>query len=134
MEVASWAQTPWQRHALVTSPLLGRWRIVEMELWNPEALNLLGPAQLVLERGGSGRMNFIAVELSLDHEPVERDGREGVEFTFDGFDEGDRVSGRGWAVLDGRQLRGRIFFHQGDDSAFVARRPAPVAPTCRRRA
>lgn len=109
-----------------SSPL-GRWRIVEMELWDREALDLLGPAQLALERGGSGRMNFIAVELSLDHEPAERDGHAGVEFTFDGFDEGDRVSGRGWAILDGQQLRGRILFHQGDGSAFVARRLAPVA-------
>ena len=105
-----------------TSQLMGRWRITEMELWEPEDLDLLGPAQFALERGGRGRMNFIAVDLVLDHQPAERDNRDGVEFTFSGSDEGDRVSGRGWAVLDGRKLRGRIYFHQGDDSGFVARR------------
>lgn len=105
-----------------TFPLIGRWRIIEMELWEPDALDLLGPAQITLERGGRGRMNFIAVDLLLDYQRARRDNRDGVEFTFDGSDEGDRVSGRGWAVLDGQQVRGRIYFHQGDDSGFVARR------------
>jgi hypothetical protein len=41
--------------------------------------------------------------------------------TWDGTDEGDRVSGRGWAQLepDG-SLRGHISFHAGDDSGFRA--------------
>lgn len=93
-----------------------------MELWELDDLDLLGPAQIALERGGRGRMNFIAVDLLLDYQLARRDNRDGVEFTFDGSDEGDRVSGRGWAVLDGQQLRGHIYFHQGDDSGFVARR------------
>lgn len=93
-----------------------------MELWEPEDLDLLGPAQIVLERAGRGRMNFIAVDLLLHYQLARRDNRDGVEFTFDGSDEGDRVSGRGWAVLDGQVLRGRIYFHQGDHSGFVARR------------
>lgn len=105
-----------------TSQLIGRWRITEMELWEPDDLDLLGPAQIVLERGGRRRMNFIAVALRLDYQLARRDNRDGVEFTFDGSDEGDRVSGRGWAALDGQKVRGRIYFHQGDDSDFVARR------------
>lgn len=93
-----------------------------MELWEPRDLDLPGPAQIVLERAGRGRMNFIAVDVELDHQHAKRDDRDGVEFTFDGSDEGDRVSGRGWAVLAGPVLRGRIYFHQGDHSRFVARR------------
>jgi len=44
-----------------------------------------------------------------------------VEFTWEGNDECDPASGRGWAVLeeDG-SLRGRIFFHHGNDSGFTA--------------
>lgn len=105
-----------------TSQLMGRWRITEMELWELDDLDLLGPAQIALEHSGRGRMNFISVDLLLDYQLARRDNRDGVEFTFDGSDEGDRVSGRGWAVLDGQQLRGHIYFHQGDDSGFVARR------------
>jgi hypothetical protein len=50
-----------------------------MELWEPDYLDLLGPAQIALERGGRGRMNFIAFDLVLDHQPAERDDRDGVE-------------------------------------------------------
>ena len=42
---------------------------------------------------------------------------------FQGSDEGDDVSGRGWPALspDGT-LEGHIYFHLGDDSAFRAER------------
>jgi len=53
--------------------------------------------------------------------PVERDGRIGVEFSWDGTDEGDQVSGRGWASLvDDATIAGHLFFHMGDDSGFRA--------------
>jgi hypothetical protein len=52
---------------------------------------------------------------------TERDGRTGVEFSWDGDDEGDQVSGRGWAVLvDDATLEGHLFIHMGDDSGFRA--------------
>ena len=64
-----------------------------VELWELDDLDLLGPAQIAIERGGRRRMNFIAVDLLLDYQLARRDNRDGVEFTFDGSDEGDRVSG-----------------------------------------
>jgi hypothetical protein len=97
-----------------------------MELWTSDDLDLLGPAQLTLTRDGGGTMRFIAVDVGLDYRVVQRDGHPAIDFTFDGIDEGDRVSGRGWAELTGDELHGRIFFHQGDDSAFTARRIADV--------
>jgi hypothetical protein len=52
---------------------------------------------------------------------VNRDGRPGVEFSWEGNDECDQASGRSWAVLeDDDSLRGRIFFQLGDDSGFTA--------------
>ena len=47
----------------------------------------------------------------------------GRGLTWEGFDEGDPVNGRGWTVVeeDG-SLRGRIYFHLGDDSGFRAER------------
>jgi hypothetical protein len=45
-----------------------------------------------------------------------------VDFTFDGFDGGDEVSGRGWARVDGGELKGWFAFHQGDESEFTARK------------
>jgi hypothetical protein len=44
-----------------------------------------------------------------------------VEFTWEGNDESDPASGRGWAVLEeGGSLSGHIYFHLGDDSGFRA--------------
>jgi hypothetical protein len=45
-----------------------------------------------------------------------------VDFTFEGFDEGDEVTGRGWAELNGGKLTGRIAFQQEDESGFVAKK------------
>jgi hypothetical protein len=107
-------------------PFVGRWRITEMELWAGEDLDLLGPARLTLSRDGAGEMSFVAAEVGLDYRVVERDGQPAIEFSFDGFDEGDHISGRGWAVFDSDVLRGCIFVHHGDESSFVARRDSNV--------
>jgi hypothetical protein len=104
-----------------------------MELWTAEDLDLLGPARLTLERDGLGDMRFLAIEAGLDYRVVQRDGRPGVEFSFDGSDEGDRISGRGWAVLEGDHLQGRIFLHHGDDSGFTAQRSERAARRGERR-
>lgn len=99
--------------------LAGWWRIVAMELWDADAIDLVGPGFIELDRNGLGSLGFIAVDGQLDWREVVRDGRPGVEFTWEGTDEGDPVTGRGWAVLtDENTLEGRIFFHLGDDSGF----------------
>ena len=76
-----------------------------------------------VDEDGLGELGFIAVAGELDCRVADRDGRPGVEFSWQGSDEGDDVSGRGWAALnpDGT-LEGHIYFHLGDDSAFRAER------------
>jgi hypothetical protein len=71
--------------------------------------------------GGDGFGSVRFIEGELDYRGVARDGRPGVEFSWEGHDEYDPASGRGWAVLnpDG-SLDGHIYFHLGDDSAFQA--------------
>lgn len=101
----------------------GRWRIVETELWDREDLDLVAPAFIEFDEDGTGTFGFIVVRGWADYREVSRDERPGVEFSWEGSDEGDQVSGRGWAVLeDDGSLRGRIFFHLGDDSGFTATR------------
>lgn len=52
---------------------------------------------------------------------MRRDGQQWVEFSWEGNDEGDQVSGRGWAQLaDDGTLDGHLYFHLGDDSSFHA--------------
>jgi hypothetical protein len=50
-----------------------------------------------------------------------------IEFTWQGFDEGDEVSGRGHASIGNGELHGHLYIHQGDDSAFRAARNTVVA-------
>jgi hypothetical protein len=99
---------------------LGRWRIVETEVWDQDALDLVVPAHITFGRDGLGEMEFIAVGGSVDYRVVTRQGEPHVEFSWSGYDDSDSASGRGWARLDGTKLSGEIFFHQGDDTTFVA--------------
>ena len=105
--------------------LVGRWRIVEMELWAQEDVDLVAPGYIEFEPDHMGSLRFIAVQGGLDWRDAPRNGRPGVEFSWEGFDECDPATGRGWAVVeeDG-SLRGHIFFHLGDDSGFRAERRA----------
>lgn len=107
--------------------LLGAWRIVDTELWDVDDLDSMEPAHVTLKANGHGRLGLLAIEAELDYRVVQREGLPAVEFSFEGFDEGDRISGRGWAALDGEQLRGRLFVHQGDNCGFTARRSEPMA-------
>ena len=53
---------------------------------------------------------------------MEHDGKDAVEFSWEGEEEFDRCSGRGWAYLESNELRGMLYIHRGDESAFVAKR------------
>jgi hypothetical protein len=99
--------------------VLGKWRLVEMEQWDQEFIDLDGPGFISFQKGGRGEMRFGAVSLELDWEMNET-GK--VEFTFTGFDEGDETSGKGSATLSQGRLVGQIKFHQGDKSGFLAQR------------
>jgi hypothetical protein len=103
--------------------ITGRWRITEMSNWDPEAIDLVRPGFIEFGEDGLGRLGFIAVTGELDWRDTDRDGKPGVEFSCQGSDEGDEVSGRGWAALsaDGT-LAGHVYFHLGDDSAFHGER------------
>lgn len=107
----------------------GRWRIVEMELWMQEDVDLVEPGFIELDKDHTGSLGFIAVEAGVDWRGATRDGRPGLEFSWEGHDDGSPASGRGWAVReDDGSLRGRIYFHLGDDSGFRAE-PVDEAPS-----
>jgi hypothetical protein len=100
--------------------LAGRWRIVEMDLWDRDAIDLIGRGFIEFFDDGTGQFAFIVVDAYLHCHDVDEDPPR-LEFTWEGSDEGDAVSGRGWAELDAdRSLRGHIYFHNGDDSGFRA--------------
>jgi hypothetical protein len=104
--------------------LTGRWRIVEMDLWDQDALDLVAPAFIEFSPDHTGQFGFIAVTGWIDWRSA-GSGRSGLEFSWEGTDEGDQVNGRGWADLHDGVLHGHLYFHLGDDSSFRAERTLP---------
>lgn len=101
----------------MTHPLAGKWRIVEMELWDREFIDLLGPGHIAFDDEGGGAFRFGAVSGLLECSYA----KASIHFTWEGNDEMDDASGDGYAELqDNGSLNGTIAFHQGDESDFIA--------------
>jgi hypothetical protein len=98
--------------------LKGKWRIVEMEMWDKDFLDMMELAYIAFDGKAGGEFAFGCVTGNL----YCRKATSGVEFTWDGNDEMDEASGDGWAEVqkDG-SLNGEIRLHNGDDSTFKAR-------------
>ena len=109
-------------HRKTTSLIRGAWRIVQMDQWDAGDLDLIEPACVEFGPDQLGSMVFIALQASIDYRVSQEDGQIKVDFTWEGQDEGDPVSGRGWAVLQDDKLAGKVFIHNGDESAFIAER------------
>jgi hypothetical protein len=75
--------------------LVGKWRIVESGTWPRDQLDLCGPAFLRINAEGTGEMAFGALCASI----ASGFTPSGVEFEWNGADEGDQVRGTGWADL-----------------------------------
>jgi hypothetical protein len=99
--------------------IVGRWRIVEADLWDRDYLDLVGPAYLVIGDDGRAVFPFGAVEGGGEIEY----SRTIVVFRWNGFDEGDEVSGEASAELqDDGSLEIELSFDNGDDATFTAHR------------
>ena len=109
------------------SPFHGRWHIVSMTEWDEDYIHEEVRAFIEFDDKGGGSFQFGYVRGIMDCRDTTRDGRPGIERTWEGNDEMDPAQGRGWAVMDGDQLKGMIFFHQGDHSGFVAERATGTA-------
>ena len=77
------------------NPVVGRWRIVEADLWDRDHLDLCGPASLIVRANGHGEIAFGAMQASLDVDY----GADEIGFTWAGFDDMTEVSGAGSAEL-----------------------------------
>ena len=99
--------------------ILGRWRIVESDIWDDDYLDLVDPATILIETDGHGEFAFGCVQAGMDIEY----GRTIVFFRWAGCDEGDEVTGSGSAELtDDGTLEIELSFDNGDDAVLVGRR------------
>ena len=107
------------------NPILGRWRIVEADLWDRDYLDLCGPASLVVQANGQGEIAFGAMQATLDVDY----GPDEIGFTWAGSDEMDEVSGSGSAeLMDDGSIQIEFEYHQGDQAVLKAiRQPSSTA-------
>ncbi len=105
----------------VKKKFVGQWRVTELQGFDADYADLCGPAMMKISTRGTGQMNFGAVEMELDCKMDDLDERV-LRFSFEGADEGDPICGRGYCIIDGDEMIGRIFRHYGDEFGFRARR------------
>jgi hypothetical protein len=98
----------------------GFWRIVWMKNWEQDYVDMDGPGNFTFSTGRSGSFQFGLVQGQMDCKVAQQGQR--IDFTWHGFDEGTDHTGRGHARIVNGELRGHVYFHLGDDSAFRAAR------------
>jgi hypothetical protein len=102
------------------SQIVEKWRITSMEMWDNDFIDAEVPGYINFAKDGLGDFQFGYVRCDIDWQKSERDGEPAVEFSFEGTDEMDPCSGRGWATINGNTINGMFLFHRGDESGFVA--------------
>ena len=117
-------------------PFVGLWHITSMEVCDNDYVNMERQAFVEINSENLGSFQFGLVRGELDGYVERRDDEpsdsrrdlkqpasDRFMFTWDGFDEGDEVSGSGWMRVTGaNEAVGLIKLHLGDRSTFRARR------------
>jgi hypothetical protein len=107
------------------NPIVGRWRIIEADIWDRDYLDLCGPASLMVRANGDGEIAFGAMQVSLEINY----GPDEIGFTWAGFDEMTEVSGAGSAELqDDGSLQIEFDYHLGDEAVLRAVRDPSSTP------
>jgi hypothetical protein len=96
-----------------------------MSVWEQDFIDEEEEGYIEFGENHQGEFHFGYVHGQMDCRLTRRDGEPAVEWSWDGNDEMDTAQGRGWATIRGDELHGVIFFHQGADSEFVAKRKSP---------
>ena len=79
----------------IADRIAGKWRIVETATWDNQHLDLCRPALIEIDAQGHGDMAFGDLEAVLDRGFTPN----GIDFEWNGADEGDQFSDDGWADL-----------------------------------
>ena len=99
--------------------IIGRWRIVEADLWDRSHLDLVGPAYLQIGGDGWTEFAFGAAQAGGELEYA----KTTVFFRWQGFDEGDEITGDASAELqDDGTIEIELSYDNGDDATLIGRR------------
>ena len=101
-------------------PFTGKWRIIEMEAWDQDYVDMMVPGYIRIGPRGTGDFQFGMVSGDIDGRVEQCGDTPRFEFSWSGQEERDSLCGRGWAVIENGALTGRIYMHMSEDSAFRA--------------
>ena len=107
---------------MLKKQFLGKWRIVSMAKWDNDYVDQLEPGYIEFyEHSSSGCLHFGFIYADI-HYRTNKNNLDNfvIEFSFQGDDEGDEISGYGNATVMEKSLEGNIYFHHGDESSFIA--------------
>jgi len=100
----------------VPSTLKGTWKIIWMEMWDQEFIDLEVPGHVTFEDGGRGHFQFGCVHGFFDWSAKDAY----VDSCWEGSDEMDEARGEIYAEIKDGELHGTIEFFNGDESEFRA--------------
>jgi hypothetical protein len=97
----------------------GKWKIVEMEVWDQKYIDLVEPGYIEFGNESFGSLHFGCIYADINYSVNNSDNK--AVFSFQGDDEGHVIKGKGWAKIKSGDLHGCIFIHNGDNSTFSAK-------------
>jgi len=98
---------------------VGRWRIVEMDVWDSHFFDLVEEAQ----GESDGEIAFGTLKASWTCATAPATDRPAPSSHWKGHDENDPSCGRGWAMIGtAGRLVGHFYIHNGEESGFVCER------------
>ncbi len=111
----------------VRNAVSGHWRIVWMELWDQEYIDLPGPGYIRIDNDGSGEFQFGAITGGFHTNPESAC----FDSTWEGSRECDEARGEIFGTLDAERKKGKlcstIAFWEGHESEYRAIRFNPPA-------
>lgn len=104
---------------MTENKFIGKWKIVEMDGWDLKAIDLVEPGYFQFDGQTRGSLHFICIYADISY--ALGSGNKKAVFSFHGDEEGNDISGRGWATIKKNELHGHIYINHGDESGFIAR-------------
>ncbi len=99
------------------SKIAGRWKIVSMDEWDQDYVDLVEPGYFKFDSDNLGEFVFGTVHGTIDVRLSST--KPSLEYSWEGSSEGDPCSGRGWFEFSTpNQGAGMIYIHCGDDSGI----------------
>jgi hypothetical protein len=87
-----------------------------MQQWDQDFVDEEVEGFFEFDSDGYGSFQFDYVRGHIDYRFSTWDGKSRMEFSWDGCDEMDPAQGRGWAIAEGDEIIGELYFHGGDES------------------